>query len=119
MREFMSLKLIRTLAAIAAAVGAICSTIAIVVLVVVVDQQQGRLAHQSLELECRGEVAAEVDVIRSEITLHLSRGLRALVSEDEATLRRETGILSDLDSDLNEATERRSQTIEICSEGEG
>lgn len=118
MREYLSLRMVRTLAAIAAAIGAICSTIAIVVLVLTVNGQQGRLAHQSLELECRGEVTANIDVIRSNITLHLSRGLRFLVTEDEAALRREVAILGQLDDDLAEASQERADTIEICADGE-
>lgn len=119
MREWLSLKTVRLLASIAAALGAICLAIAVTFLVPLVSNQEKRIRHQDVELECRGDLAAEVDVVRSEITLHLSRGLRDLALGDEPGLAREIAILGDLDHELEVASERRARTIELCSEVAG
>lgn len=117
MSRWPSLPAVRAVAAIAAAVAAICLAVAVTVLVPTVDDQQDRLAHQSLELECRGDIAAEGDTLRNSVIIWLSRGLRATVEGDTQRVADATTALARLDEDLTAHNLVRERTVEICSGG--
>lgn len=122
MRELLSLQTVRAAAAIAAAIGAICMAIALVALVSTVNDQNDtikdqnrRLEQQDTELACRGQLVAEGDVLRNEVVLWVSRGLRGVVIDDEVAVNTAVQNLARLDDDLIEHNRRRERTIEICS----
>lgn len=116
MRELLNQATVRTMAAIAAAVAAICLAVSVAVLVPTVQGQQERLAHQSTELECRGDLAAESDVLRNEIALWLSRGLRAVAVDDQHGLDTAIENLARLDRQVDQVNARREQTVRLCQE---
>jgi len=91
-------------------IGAIASVFLSIAVVVLVNQNSG----QADELACRSELAAEVDVLRSEITIALSQGLIAITNGDDADVVVVVERLRGLQDELAEASERRAQTVEIC-----
>lgn len=114
----VSLTALRTVTAVTAAVAAVGLAAATIILTVTVGDQQDRLAHQSLELECRGEVAAESDVVRNDVILWLSRGLRGLATGDQATVDKAAETLASLDVQLDRASAHRARTTELCTQQE-
>lgn len=115
MRE-PSLGALRILASVAAAVAAVCLAISVAVLVPTVSGQQDRLAHQSLELECRGDLAAQSDALRNEVSLWLSRAVRAEVRQDRLALSEAVSNLDQLDQRIEEHNAVRERTVEECAE---
>lgn len=114
MRELLSLATVKALFVITGVVAACCIAVASVVLVFTVRSQDRTIRDQDRELDCRAEDAAQLDVIRSEITLELSVGLVAVVQEDEVLLEGTVQRISDLQVDLEEATERRERSVARC-----
>lgn len=107
MRELISLAVVRTLSSVGAGVAAICLAVAVVILA-------AQVRGQDHELDCRAQDAAELDALRGEVSLELSRGLIAVVREDDLAVNATIERLEQLQADLGEATERRRGTVERC-----
>lgn len=107
MRELFSARNINLWSGIVGAIASVFLSIAVVVLV-------KQNSDQADELACRSELAAQTDVLRSQITISLSQGLIAITENDNSELMVIIEHLHDLQTDLDNATERRSQTVEIC-----
>lgn len=107
MRELLSIRSINLLSGIIGAIASVFLSIAVVVLV-------KQNADQADELACRAELAAETDVLRSEITIGLSQGLIAITEDNDGELEIVIARLHDLQDDLAKASERRARTVEIC-----
>lgn len=110
------LEVIRVVAAVTAAIAALALTVAVIILGSTVGEQQDRLAHQSLELECRGDLAAQGDILRNDIILWVSRGLRATVAGDQQAVTTATVELDKLDTQLEDHNRDRERTLAICAE---
>lgn len=114
MRELLSLRTVRVIATIAGLVAAVCIAVALPSLALTVRDLERIVDEQDRELDCRAEDAAELDVLRSQISLELSRGLVQVVQENDAALRATIERIELLQGDLEAATERRKRTVERC-----
>lgn len=107
MIRWPSAQTLRTLSAVVAGFASACLAFSTVVLTIVVRDQ-------NRELDCRAHEAVQVDVLRSEISLSLSRGLVAVVREDDVMLQVVVARLEVLHDRLQVASERRLSTVERC-----
>lgn len=121
MREMLSLATVKFIAVLTGLVAmvAIAVTLPLLAWTVsdlsdTVDGQSAKIEQQDRELECRATDAAELDVLRSEISLELSRGLVQVVREDDAALNATIQRIEVLQTDLEAAAERRQHTVERC-----
>jgi hypothetical protein len=106
-RELLSVKNINLLSGV---IGAIASVFLSIAVFALVNQNQ----DQADQLACRSELAAQTDVLRSEVTIALSQGLIAITEDDDAQVGIVVDHLRDLQVQLAEASDARAQTVEIC-----
>ena len=107
MPEMLSARNINLLSGIVGAIASVFLSIAVVVLV-------KQNADQSGQLNCRSELAAQTDVLRSEITIALSQGLIAITDNNDAQVVIVVDRLRELQDELEVASARRAKTLDIC-----
>lgn len=114
MRELLSLSTLKFLGAVTGLVAVVCVAVSLPLLARASSDLGHTVDKQDRELDCRAQDAAELDVLRSQISLELSRGLVQVVREDEVALTATIERIELLQVALGEATERRRQTVERC-----
>lgn len=75
---------------------------------------QERITHLNYVIDCKADIASEISNLESERTGMLARGLVATVEDDEEALRTEINNIRSIESDLEQARNRRANASEIC-----
>lgn len=121
MRELLSLSTVKFLAAITALVAVIAIAVSLPLLANTssnsaesIHDLHTTIEEQDQELRCRDHDAANIDVLRAEITLELSVGLVQVVREDEDALQATVERIELLQVALEDAIEQRRTSVRRC-----